>query len=63
MRNPDAVGNLFNSPDRKDRDYGKGGKLLKAKGVNYKYDDEGNLIEKEMQMAKAGNINGMQMVC
>ncbi len=46
LRNPDPVGNLFNSPDRKDRDYGKGGKLLKANGTVFKYDDEGNLIEK-----------------
>ncbi len=63
LRNPDAVGNLFNSSDRKDRNYGKGGKLLKAKSVNYKYDDEGNLIEKKEASGKSWqyqwNANGM----
>lgn len=46
LRNPDAVGNLFNSPDRSDRNYGRGGKLLKSKNAFFRYDDEGNLIEK-----------------
>ncbi|MBL0057150.1 MAG: RHS repeat protein [Chitinophagaceae bacterium] len=46
-RNPDATGNLFNSPDRKDRDYGKGGKLLRSTGTRFQYDDEGNMVEKK----------------
>jgi RHS repeat-associated protein len=45
-RMPDAVGNLFETADRKDRKYSKGGKLLKSKHGEYKYDAEGNLIEK-----------------
>jgi RHS repeat-associated protein len=63
LRNPDPVGNLFNSPDRKDREYGRGGKLLKANGTTFKYDDEGNLIEKRESGGKAWfyqwNASGM----
>ncbi|HRI19383.1 MAG TPA: DUF6531 domain-containing protein [Panacibacter sp.] len=47
LRNPDAVGNLFKTIDRKDRVYAKGGQLKKANGWNYEYDAEGNLIEKK----------------
>jgi YD repeat-containing protein len=47
LRNPDKVGNLFESLDQKDRKYDKGGKLLESKGTAYKYDGEGNLIEKK----------------
>lgn len=43
---PDEVGNLFRNKDQNDREYGKGGKLLKANGTTYKYDAEGNLITK-----------------
>jgi RHS repeat-associated protein len=47
LRNPDAVGNLFKTIDRKDREYGKGGQLKKANGWQYEYDAEGHLIRKE----------------
>lgn len=47
LRNPDAVGNLYKTIDRKDRVYAKGGRLTKADGWSYEYDAEGNLIEKE----------------
>lgn len=47
LRNPDAVGNLYKSADRKDRVYAKGGQLKKANGWEYNYDAEGNLIEKK----------------
>jgi RHS repeat-associated protein len=47
LRNPDAVGNLFKSIDRKDRVYAKDGQLKKANGWEYNYDAEGNLIEKK----------------
>jgi RHS repeat-associated protein len=47
LRNPDAVGNLFKTEDRKDRLYAKGGQLKKANGWEYSYDAEGNLTEKK----------------
>jgi len=47
LRNPDAVGNLFKTEERKDRIYAKGGQLKKANGWEYNYDAEGNLIEKK----------------
>jgi RHS repeat-associated protein len=50
FRAPDAIGNLFRSPDRNDRKYGPAGQLLEAstaKGiVKYEYDVEGNLKKK-----------------
>ncbi|MFC3757631.1 DUF6531 domain-containing protein [Chryseobacterium tructae] len=46
---PDAIGNLFETPDQKDRTYGAGGKLLKDLRYNYYYDPEGNLIFKEFR--------------
>jgi RHS repeat-associated protein len=47
LRNPDAIGNLFKTTDRKDRVYSKGGQLRKADGWEYIYDAEGNLVEKK----------------
>jgi RHS repeat-associated protein len=47
FRVPDAVGNLYKTADRKDRKYGPGGRLLKAEGTRYEYDEEGNLTEKK----------------
>lgn len=52
LRLPDAVGNLFTSRDRRDRQYGPSGKLLRARGTHYDYDDAGNLVRK---MAPNGN--------
>ena len=50
LRMPDAVGNLFRTPDRSDRKYGPAGQLLEsrdARGVTtYDYDPEGNLTKK-----------------
>jgi RHS repeat-associated protein len=50
LRMPDAVGNLFRTPERNDRKYGPAGQLLEARderGVTtYDYDPEGNLIKK-----------------
>ncbi len=45
-RMPDAVGNLFRRGDRGDRKYGPAGQLLEAEGTRYRYDAEGNLVEK-----------------
>lgn len=53
-KNPDAAGNLYETKDRKDRIYDKGGKLLKDKNWYYHYDEEGNLILKSKL-----NISGL----
>ena len=45
-RMPDAVGNIFRSRDRRDREYGKGGRILRDRYYDYLYDVEGNLIQK-----------------
>ena len=52
MRNPDAVGNLFESRDRKDKKYNAGGKLIESKTAFYSYDEEGFLIEKKEKSGK-----------
>ena len=46
LRNPDKVGNLFETVDRIDRKYCAGGRLEQSKEWTYKYDDEGRLTEK-----------------
>ena len=46
LRNPDKVGNLFETVDRIDRKYSAGGRLEQSTNWNYKYDDEGRLVEK-----------------
>ena len=45
-RMPDATGNVFRSRDRRDREYGKGGRILRDRHYGYLYDVEGNLILK-----------------
>ena len=45
-RMPDAAGNVFRSRDRRDREYGKGGRILHDRHYDYLYDVEGNLILK-----------------
>ena len=44
--NPDKTGNLFETVDRIDRKYSAGRRLEQSADWNYKYDDEGHLIEK-----------------
>lgn len=48
LRMPDAVGNLFRTHARDDREYGPAGQLLSVRKpggvVRYQYDPEGNLI-------------------
>lgn len=48
-RVPDFVGNLFETPEKKDRKYGPGGRLLEDPSCFYHYDDEGNLIFREFK--------------
>lgn len=40
---PDEVGNLYKNPEKKDRIYGTGSKLLQDENWHYIYDAEGNL--------------------
>jgi RHS repeat-associated protein len=50
LRMPDAVGNLFKTPDKRDRKFGPAGQLLESRGpdgiTKYEYDPEGNLAKK-----------------
>ena len=55
-RVPDFVGNLFETPDKKDRKYGAGGKLLEDPDCFYHYDDEGNLIFREFKQLQATGV-------
>lgn len=48
LRQPDVAGNLFRTPARTDRRYGKGGQLREANGTRYAYDGEGNLTQKTL---------------
>jgi YD repeat-containing protein len=43
---PDAVGNLFHTEQRNDRQYGPAGRLLLNQGTRYTYDQAGNLSSK-----------------
>lgn len=45
-KNPDETGCLYESAQRTDRVYDKGGKLMRDKNWFYHYDDEGNLLLK-----------------
>lgn len=55
-RVPDFVGNFFGTPDRKDRKYGAGGKLLEDPDCFYHYDDEGNLIFREFKQLQETGV-------
>ncbi len=47
-RQSDAVGNLFRTADKSDRRYGRGGRLERANGTEYRYDEHGNLAQKTL---------------
>ncbi len=57
LRMPDAVGNLFKTPNKRDRKYGPAGQLLESKGsggiTKYEYDPEGNLAKKLLPDGKS----------
>lgn len=55
FRMPDPVGNLYESHERNDRIYERGGRLLESKIANYKYDKLGNLIWKREKNGKEWN--------
>jgi len=48
-RNPDLMGNVYDSPDRTDRSYGRGGQLREDRKRRYYYDSHGNLVLKTMR--------------
>lgn len=47
VRSSDAVGNIFATFNRQDREYGKNGQLKIKDNWKYQYDKDGNLIEKK----------------
>jgi RHS repeat-associated protein len=51
-RMPDAAGNLYKTKEKKDRKYGAGGRLLESEDALYKYDEEGNLVNKKEKNGK-----------
>lgn len=51
-RVPDFVGNLYGTPERKDRRYGAGGRLLEDAECIYHYDDEGKLVFREFRQPR-----------
>ncbi|VTY04951.1 Putative deoxyribonuclease RhsC [Prevotella melaninogenica] len=48
-RNPDVMGNVYDSPDRTDRSYGRGGQLREDRKWRYYYDSHGNLVLKTIR--------------
>ena len=59
-RNPDAMGNVYDSPDRTDRSYGRGGQLREDKKWRYYYDSQGNLMLKTMRRSGPSLETGMR---
>lgn len=61
-RAPDAIGNLFASPKRDDRKYGKSGRLLEDPNYYYHYDCEGNLCFKEFKKQQGYSSLGKEAI-
>ena len=59
-RNPDAMGNVYDSPDRTDRSYGRGEQLREDKKWRYYYDSHGNLVLKTMRRSGPSLETGMR---
>ena len=59
-RNPDAMGNVYDSPDRTDRSYARGGQLREDKKWRYYYDSHGNLVLKTMRRSGPSLETGMR---
>ena len=59
-RNLDAMGNVYDSPDRTDRSYGRGGQLREDKKWRYYYDSHGNLVLKTMRRSGPSLDAGMR---
>ena len=58
-RNPDLMGNVYDSPDRTDRSYGRGGQLREDRKWRYYYDSHGNLVLKTMRRSGPSLETGM----
>ena len=59
-RNPDLMGNVYDSPDRTDRNYGRGGQLREDRKWRYYYDSHGNLVLKTMRRSGPSLETGMR---
>ena len=59
-RNPDLMGNVYDSPDRTDRSYGRGGQLREDRKWRYYYDSQGNLVLKTMRRSGPSLETGMR---
>ena len=59
-RNPDLMGNVYDSPDRTDRSYGRGGQLREDRKWRYYYDSHGNLVLKTMRRSGPSLETGMR---
>ena len=54
------MGNVYDSPDRTDRSYGRGGQLREDKKWRYYYDSQGNLVLKTMRRSGPSLETGMR---
>jgi len=61
-RAPDVIGNLYETPSRTDRKYGKGGRLLEDPTYYYHYDVEGNLCFKEFKKQQGFSSIGKEAI-
>ena len=61
-RAPNAIGNLFETPNRTDRKYDRGGRLTEDPNYHYYYDCEGNLIFKEFKKPQGYTAWGRQAI-
>ena len=52
-RNPDVMGNVYDSADRTDRTYARGGQLREDRRWRYHYDKQGNLVLKTKRRIRA----------
>ena len=52
-RNPDIMGNVYDSADRTDRTYARGGQLREDRRWRYHYDKQGNLVLKTKRKIRA----------
>ena len=54
------MGNVYDSPDRTDRSYGRGGQLREDKKWRYYYDSHGNLVLKTIRRSGPSLDAGMR---